>query len=74
MLLLMLNVLCFNTSTFRSMCAVPNMAVICSSFISCFPGIIIINIIIASVSIRWNLKTACSPANMFDNTTEAISL
>jgi hypothetical protein len=35
-----LNVFCFDISTFRNMCAVPNMAVsFCSIFfISCFPG------------------------------------
>ena len=33
-----LNLLCFYISTFRSMCAVPNMAVFCSSLTSCFPG------------------------------------
>jgi len=33
-----LNLLCFYISTFRSMCAVPNMAVCCSSLTSCFPG------------------------------------
>ena len=27
-------------STFRSMCAVPNMAVFCSSLTSCFPGML----------------------------------
>ena len=32
-----LNLLYFYTSTFRSMCAVPNMAVFCSSLTSCFP-------------------------------------
>ena len=32
-------VLYFNISTSRSMCAVPNMAVFCSYFISWFPGI-----------------------------------
>src|SRR5215475_10150945 len=36
----------FYISTFRSMCAVPNMAVFCSSLTSGFPGIIIIIIII----------------------------
>jgi len=54
-----LNLLYFYISTFRSMCAVPNMAVLCSSFTSCFPGmllmyflyvIIIIIIIISSSS------------------------
>jgi len=36
-----LNLLYFYTSTFRSMCAVPNMAVFCSSFTSCFPGMLL---------------------------------
>ena len=30
-----------NNSTFRSMCAMPNMAVFCSSFTSCFPGMLL---------------------------------
>ena len=33
-----LNLLYFHISTFRSMCAVPHMAVFCSSVTSCFPG------------------------------------
>ena len=33
-----LALLFFYASTFRSMCAVPNMAVLCSSLTSCFPG------------------------------------
>jgi len=33
-----LNLLYFYISTFRSMCAVPNMAVFCGSLTSCFPG------------------------------------
>ena len=33
-------VLCCFISTFRSMCVVPNMAVFCSSLISCFPGML----------------------------------
>ena len=33
-----LNLLYVYISTFRSMCAVPNMAVFCSSLTSCFPG------------------------------------
>ena len=33
-----LNLLYFYISTFRSMCAVPSMAVFCSSLTSCFPG------------------------------------
>ena len=36
-LVLLLNLLYFYISTFRSMCAVPNMAVFCSSLTSCFP-------------------------------------
>ena len=32
-----LNLLYFCISTFRSMCAVPNMTVFCSSLTSCFP-------------------------------------
>ena len=34
----MLNLLHFYISTFRSMCAVHNMAVFCSALILCFPG------------------------------------
>ena len=37
----MLNILHFYISTFRSVCAVPNMAVFCSSLISCFPGMLL---------------------------------
>ena len=33
-----LNLLQFYTSIFRNMCVVANMAVFCSSLISCFPG------------------------------------
>ena len=33
-----LNILHVYISTFRSVCAVPNMAVFCSALISCFPG------------------------------------
>ena len=36
-----LNLLYFYISTFRSMCAVPNMAVSCSSLTSWFPGILL---------------------------------
>ena len=36
-----LNLLYFHISTFRSMCAVPNMAVFCSSLTSCFPGMLL---------------------------------
>ena len=36
-----LNLLYFYISTFRSMCAVPNMGVFCCSFTSCFPGMLL---------------------------------
>ena len=36
-----LNLLYFHFSTFRSMCAVPNVAVFCSSLTSCFPGMLL---------------------------------
>ena len=36
-----LALLCFYFSTFRSMCAVPNMAVFCSSLTSWFPGMLL---------------------------------
>ena len=36
-----LNLLSFYISTFRNMCAVPNMAVFCSSLTSCFPGMLL---------------------------------
>jgi len=40
-LVTVLNLLYFYTSTFRSMCAVPNMAVFCSSLTTCFPGMLL---------------------------------
>ena len=36
-----LNLLYFYISTSRSTCTVPNMAVFCSSLISCFPGMLL---------------------------------
>jgi hypothetical protein len=36
-----LTILCFYVSTFRSMCAVSNMAVFCSSLTSWFPGVLL---------------------------------
>jgi hypothetical protein len=50
MLLPMLNVLYFYISTFRSMCAVPNMALFCSSSILCFCGMLLSKIIIVIIS------------------------
>ena len=41
MLFSMLNVLYWNISTFRCMCAVPKMAVFFSYLISCFPGVLL---------------------------------
>ena len=38
-----LNLLYSYISTFRSMCAVPNMAVFCSSLTPCFPGMLLMN-------------------------------
>ena len=46
-----LNLLYFYISTFRSVCAVPNMAVFCSSFTSCFPGMLLTFIIIIIIII-----------------------
>ena len=40
-LVTVLNLLYFYISTFRSMCAVPNMAVFYSSLTSCFPGMLL---------------------------------
>ena len=58
-------VLYFYISTFQSMCAVPNMAVFCSSFISCFPGMLLryclnyfeIVVVVAAVAIVVLLLT-----------------
>jgi len=36
-----LNLLYFYINTFRSMCAVSNLAVFCSSLTSCFPGMLL---------------------------------
>ena len=36
-----LNLLYFYISIFRSMCALPNMAVFCGSLTSCFPGMLL---------------------------------
>ena len=41
LLLSVLNLLWFYIGTFRSMCAVPNMAVFCSSLTSWFPGMLL---------------------------------
>ena len=47
----LLNILSFHISTFRSICAVPNMAVFCSSLTSCFPGMLLTFIIIIIIII-----------------------
>jgi len=41
LLVSVLNLLYFYISTFRSVCAVPNVAVFCSSLTSCFPGMLL---------------------------------
>jgi hypothetical protein len=46
-----LALLCFYVSTFRSLCAVPNVAVFCSSLISWFPGMLLTFIIIIIIII-----------------------
>jgi len=43
------NLLYIYISTFRSMCAVPNMAVFCSSLTSCFPGLLLLLLLLATV-------------------------
>jgi hypothetical protein len=54
----------FYISTFRSMCAVLNMAVFCSSLILCFPGMVLtyfLNVIIIIIIIIASLK--CTHTN-----------
>jgi len=46
-----LNLLYFYISTFRSMCALPNMALFGSSWNSCFPGMLLTFIIIIIIII-----------------------
>ena len=68
-----LNLLYFYVSTFRSVCAVPNMAVFWSSLTSCFPGmlltyfpndfiiiiiIIIIIVVVAEILYTLNLEAS----------------
>ena len=48
-----LNLLYFYISTFRSVCAVPNMAVFCGSLTSCFPGMVTVIIIIIIIIIIY---------------------
>jgi hypothetical protein len=49
--IVLLNVMCFYISAFRSMCVVLHMVVYCSSLISCFHSIIIIIIIIIIICV-----------------------
>ena len=44
-----LNLLYFYISTFRSMCAVPNMAVFCTSLSSWFPGMLLTYILMTEI-------------------------
>jgi len=55
----MLIVLYFCISTLRSMCAVRNMTVFCSSFISCFSGVLLTYFLNLNGSI-----TMCSQRNI----------
>jgi len=48
-----LNLLYFYSGTFRSMCAVPNMAVFCSSLTSCFPGLLLLLLLSVSLSLLY---------------------
>jgi hypothetical protein len=41
MLFPFLNLLYFDISTLQNMCAMPSMAVFCSSLVSCFPGMLV---------------------------------
>jgi len=61
----LLNLLCFYISTFRSMCAVPNMTVFWSSLTSCFSGMLLASFlndfevvpvapIINHISVSWD--------------------
>ena len=65
-----LNLLYCYISTFRSMCAVPNMAVSCSSFTSCFPGMLLtyfvndfeivpVATIITGITFVFTFNTSC---------------
>jgi len=49
------------------MCAVPNMAVFCSSLTSCFPGMLLTFIIIIIIAIEFSLS-GNSPYNSTDKT------
>jgi len=62
-----LNLLYPYINTFRSMCAVPNMAVFCSSLTSCFPGMLLTFIIIIIIAIEFSLS-GNSPYNSTDKT------
>ena len=65
-----LNLLYFYISTFRSMCAVPNMALFWSSLTSCFPGmlltyflndfeIVLVAAIITGITFGFTLHMRC---------------
>jgi len=57
----LLNLLYFYISTFRSVCAVPNMAVFCSSMTSWFPDMLLTFIIIIIMRYGYLLSQAFSP-------------
>ena len=52
-----LNLLHFYISTFRSMCAVPNMAVFCSSLTSCLRGMLLLLLLILNRSYQYKRRT-----------------
>ena len=64
-LVTVLNLLYFYISTFRSMCAVPNIAVFWSSLTSCFPGTLLTFIIIIII-IKLLQITVISRLNGYD--------
>jgi len=61
----MLNVLHFSMGTLRIICAVPSTAVFCSSFISCFPGMLLRLVIIILYCLYAVLS--CLKLRAFDN-------
>ena len=67
-----LNLLYFYISTFRSMCAVPNKAVFCSSLTSCFPGMLLTYFLNDSEIVPVSLLLLVSP--LFLHSTCAVFL
>ena len=55
LLVSVLDLLYFYISTFQCMCAVPNMAVFCSSLTSCFPGMLRKYLLLLLLLLLWLL-------------------